>query len=181
MTRRGFTKPKTSMSPAALSGLAAKRNGQSAEEAIDNTAIKLLQENKAEINKRYEPYKRVSSGAGSVFRGVYLGVSGCDYEIWLPDGRAGMLEVKSREGARIEISAVDDRQSSQLQRRMEWGQLAFVVVRLSGDWFLVPWSKWQRTDRKSHNLKQLQEIGTSLTLVDGCLSNLLEAICSVTA
>lgn len=177
--KRGFIKQndiKKKISTAAIAGLAAKRNGQSAEELMDATAAHLLQRGYAEFAKRYEPYRRVSSGSGSTFRGRYLGKSGADYEIWFSNGKAGHLEVKSREGARIEISAVDDFQAAQLDRRVSWGQLAFVLVRLSGEWFLVPWALWrcdasgESYSRKSHNLEQLKEIGLSLSEVGGTLS-----------
>lgn len=177
--QRGFLKQnitKARPSAAAVAGLAAKRNGQSAEELIDNTAAVLLQRGFAEVCKRYEPYKRVSSGSGSTFRGCYLGKSGADYELWFSNGQAGHLEVKSREATRIEIGAVDDFQTAQLDRRVKWGQLAFVLVRLSGEWFLVPWSLWrcdakgEAYKRKSHNREQLSEIGLSLSVVAGVLS-----------
>lgn len=173
--RTAFQKPTKQWSKAAESGLAAKRNGQSAEEVVEKTAEYLAEQGLADLEKRYEPYKRVSRGSGSTFRGVYLGKSGCDYEIWLPDGRAGMLEVKSREGIRIETSAVDSKQAEQLSRRARWRQLAFVLVRLSSNWFLVPWSNWMHPERKSHNLEQLGQIGFKLSESNGIL-NLMEAV-----
>lgn len=158
-------------------GLQAKRNGQSSEEVVDSTARQLLALGIAEINKRYEPYKRVSSSNGSTtFKGVYLGKSGCDYEVFLRDGRAGHMEVKSREGARIELSAVDPLQAAQLTRRVTWGQLAWVLVRLSGEWFIVPWARFIADDqgqpyaRKSHNAEQLKQIGFALVEADGVLN-----------
>lgn len=173
--RTAFTRPTKQWSKAAEAGLAAKRNGQSAEEIVENTAEYLAEQGLADLEKRYEPYKRVSRGSGTTFRGVYLGKSGCDYALWLPDGRAGMIEVKSREGMRVETSAVDSKQAEQLGRRSRWGQLAFVLVRLSSNWFLVPWSNWLHEDRKSHNLEQLGQVGFKLTESEGIL-NLMDAL-----
>lgn len=173
---RSFIKSNTrKASPASVAGLAAKRNGQAAEDILEHTAARLLHAGLAEINKRYEPYKRVSSGAGSTFRGCYLGKSGCDYEIHLMNGKSGHMEVKSREGERIDISAIDETQTAQLLRRLEWGQLALVLVRLQGSWYLVDFRRWlfdvqgKPYDRKSHNVKQLNEIGVLLDTIGSCL------------
>lgn len=138
---------------------------------MERTAERLLHAGLAEICKRYEPYKRVSSGSGSTFRGTYLGKAGCDYEIHLLNGRSGHLEVKSREGERIELTAVDTTQTAQLKRRLEWGQLALVLVRLANVWVLVPFQRWlwdadgKLLERKSHNLRQLLEIGVQLEVI----------------
>lgn len=154
---RQFYRPKKNMS-----ALAAKRNGASAEEEVEALAARLLLENKAEINKRFEPYKRVGGGTAGGFRAVNIGKSGCDYEILLPDGRAGHLEVKSREADRITKDALDPVQQAQLARRVAWGQLAIVLVRLKGVWFVVNYANWHLGDRKSHNATQLEEIGVRL-------------------
>lgn len=142
-----------------MSALAAKRNGAAAEDEVEALAAQLLNEGKAEINKRFEPYKRIGGGTAGGFRAVNIGKSGCDYEVLLPDGRAGHLEVKSREADRIPKDALDPVQQAQLARRVAWGQLALVLVRLRGVWFLVPYANWHLGDRKSHNAAQLAEVG----------------------
>lgn len=142
-------------------GSLAKANGKSAEEVIETLAAYYLSEGLAELTKRYEPYRRVGNAVGG-FRAVYAGQAGCDYELWLPDGRAGHVEVKSREADRIEKSAIDPFQQAQLQRRIAWGQLAIVLVRLRGEWFYVPFSRWHEGKRLSHNIGQLYEIGVKL-------------------
>lgn len=158
-----------------LAGLSAKRNGQSAEDIVEATSDYYKAQGLAELLKRYEPYKRVSSGSASTFRGVYAGKSGPDYEIWLYNGKGGHLEVKSREADRIPISAIDEEQARMLSLRMAWGQLAYVLVRLRGTWFLVSWYRWRLDEngvvykRKSHNAIQLEQIGRKIPVINGRL------------
>lgn len=163
---RRFTKQGRGYTKAGLSGLSAKLNGADAESAVNMIANLYLQEGSAEICKRYEPYRRVGSG-GKVFKATYTERAGCDFELWLPDGRAGHIELKSREADRIPKSAVDDMQSAQLSRRLAYGHLALVLVRLRGVWFIVSWDKWGDGERKSHNAKQLEELGVKLPLRSG--------------
>ena len=171
---RRFERPKKRYSKAGLAGLEAKRNGADAEAQMEMIANVYMNEGTAEICKRYEPYKRVSGGS-KTFKAVYAGKSGCDFEIWLPDGRSGHIEMKSREADRITKDAIDDTQSAQLTRRMQWGHIAGVVIRLKGIWYYVEWSRWFEGDRKSHNVKQLGEIGTVIPLRSG-LPDLLSVI-----
>ena len=171
---RRFTRAKKTYSKAGLAGLEAKRNGADAEAQMEMIANVYLNEGTAEICKRYEPYKRVSGGA-KTFKAVYAGKSGCDFEIWLPDGSSGHIEMKSREADRISKDAIDETQAAQLTRRMQWGHIAGVVVRLRGIWYYVEWSRWFEGDRKSHNVKQLEEIGQLIPLRSG-LPDLLSVI-----
>lgn len=171
---RRFQRQTKRMTSKGLAGLEAKRNGADAESQVEQIANIYLNDGTAEICKRYEPYKRVSGGAKS-FKAVYAGKSGCDFELWLPDGRSGHMELKSREADRISKSAIDETQSRQLTRRMQWGHLAFVLVRLRGVWYRVDWARWGEGDRKSHNAKQLEEIGMKLTIKRG-LPDILEGL-----
>lgn len=150
-----------------LAGAMAKANGASFEAQLELLSAAYARHGFMELCKRYEPYKRVSSGAGSTFRAIYAGKSGCDFEIWLCDGRAGHLEAKSREAERIPKDALDEAQQAQLQRRVDWGQLALVLVRLQGVWYMVNYNRWHEGDRKSHNHEQLAEIGWKLKVTDG--------------
>lgn len=163
---RRFTKQGRGYTKAGLSGLSAKLNGADAEDAVNMISNLYLQEGSAEICKRYEPYRRVGSG-GKVFKATYTERAGCDFELWLADGRAGHIELKSREADRIPKSAIDDTQSAQLSRRLAYGHLALVLVRLRGVWYLVPWDKWGEGERKSHNAAQLEELGVKLPLRSG--------------
>ena len=164
--RKFTTKKRTGKS---LSGYKSKKNGQSAEDQVEQSAIHYRKTGEAEILKRYEPYKRVGGGAGGMFKAVYTGKSGCDYSIYLPDGRAGMIEVKSREADRVYISIIDELQRAQLERLYKWNQLALILVRVRGEWYLVSYFNWyfnkngEPYSRKSHSIKQLSEIGMRLT------------------
>lgn len=171
---RRFQRQGKKYTQAGLAGLSANRNGADAESQVEMIANVYLNEGRAEICKRYEPYKRVSGGAKS-FKAVYAGKSGCDFELWLPDGRSGHMELKSREADRIPKNAIDETQTRQLTRRLAWGHLAFVIVRLRGVWYRVPWARWDEGDRKSHNVKQLGEIGHLIPLKRG-LPDILDGI-----
>lgn len=148
---------------AARQGKKAKVNGADAEAKVEEMCLSYLQRGLAEIGKRYEPHKRVGHGRG-FYKAIYLGKAGCDYEVYLPDGRAGMLELKSRDGVRITKDAVDAFQQAQLARRLAWGQIAKVLVRLNGTWVIVDYSRWHEGDRKSHNEEQLLAIGNLVPL-----------------
>lgn len=171
---RRFQRTPRKLTKAGLAGLEAKRNGADAEAQLEMISNVYLNEGTAEICKRYEPYRRVSGGAKS-FKAVYAGKSGCDFEIWLPDGRSGHIEMKSREADRISKSAIDETQTRQLDRRLAWGHIAGVIVRLRGVWYYVDWARWGEGDRKSHNAKQLAEIGTLIPIRNG-LPDLLKVI-----
>lgn len=158
---------KTRRSVKSIAGLAAKQNGQDAETLVQLAASAYAQEYLAEVNKRYEPYRRLGGSSGGTFRATYLAKSGCDFELWLPDGRAGHLEMKSRDAERIPKDAIDDTQKAQLHRRLAWGQLALILVRLQGEWFLVSFARWNDGARKSHNRAQLLEIGAPVHIKDG--------------
>ena len=155
-----------------IAGLKAKKNGQSAELLLNITAQHYATSGKALIYKRYEPYKRVSTG--KVFKAVYTGKAGADYSIFLPDGRAGMIEVKSRDSDRISISAVSEDQVQQLKKLKEFNQLAYILVRLKTRWFIVDFDQWLRHDRKSHTALQLAQIGKECKITH--IINLLEHI-----
>ena len=155
-----------------LAGAMAKANGQDFEAAIEALCQVYQHHDLLELNKRYEPYKRVGRGSGTSFKGVHTGKSGCDFEIFLCTGKAGHLEAKSRESERIPKDALDPTQQAQLERRVRWGQLALVLVRLQGIWYLIDYRRWHEGDRMSHNHGQLAEIGVKLVVKDG-IPNLL--------
>lgn len=164
--RKFITKKRTGKS---LSGYKSKKNGQSAESILEETALYYKERGEAEILKRYEPYKRIGGGSqGGMFKAVYTHKAGADYSVWLSDGRAGMLEVKSRESERISIGAIDEEQKAMLERRDKAGQLALILVRLKGEWYLISFKRWyfdetgESYTRKSHSKKQLKEIGLKL-------------------
>ena len=152
-----------------LAGLKSKRAGQDAETLLEAQGDIYAAENRARIWKRHEPYKRLGGSKlnGGAFRAVYTGRAGCDYQIMLPGGRGGLLELKSRSGDRIRIDAIDDVQRQELALASGWGHLALIVVRLSGEWFLISYENWEHAHRKSHSKKQLLEIGHPVALVGG--------------
>lgn len=138
----------------------AQRTGADAEKLVEEQSAQYLREGRAFVRKRYEPYKRLGrANANNVFRAVPIGASGPDFEIWLSDGRAGLLEVKSRKGTRVSLSAVGDVQALTLRRMSEWGHLAFVLVRLDMEWFLVSYEAWTHRSKRSLSRADLERQG----------------------
>lgn len=135
----------------------AQRTGVDAEQLVESMASEYLT---AQVRKRYEPYRRIGGvGKGGVFKAVNTGSSGPDFEVWLSNGRAGLIEVKSRKGTRVPLSAVGESQALALRRCVEWGHLAFVLVRLDHEWFLIHYSAWTHHKKRSLNRTDLSVQG----------------------
>jgi penicillin-binding protein-related factor A (putative recombinase) len=138
----------------------AQRTGADAERLVEEQGLQYLRDGVAVLRKRYEPYKRVGrAGKNNMFKAVPTGASGPDFELWLQDGRAGLIEVKSRKGARVSLSAVGDTQALALRRMSEWGHLAFVLVRLDHEWYLVSYEAWTHEKKRSLNKADLSVQG----------------------
>ena len=171
--RRGFMPRQLTEKSAA--GLRAQRQGKTAEEQILEIGAFYLQHGIAELCKRHEPYKRVGSGK-NCFHAVYSEKAGCDFEIWLPSGKAGYLECKSREGLRIQKSAIDPYQWEQLDRRVSWGQIAVVLVRLDNKWFICPWIKFRDYEKKSFTEADLLAVGKPIPMLANLLPDFIKVL-----
>lgn len=159
-----------------LAGLKSKRAGQDAETLLEAQGSVYAAGGRACLWKRHEPYKRLGGRPlKSGFRAVYTGKAGCDYHIILPNGRGGLLELKSRSGDRVRIDAVDELQTQELALASAWGHIAYVVVRLGEEWYTIQYEDWARSDRKSHSRAQLNEIGRRVPMHGG-LPDILECI-----
>lgn len=100
-------------------GWRAKKSGESAEELVELVGALYLKEGRAELRKRPEPYRRVGAAAASgQFTAAPLAKSGPDFDLALPDGRAGLIELKSRKGRRVPLRAVGEAQGAALERRV---------------------------------------------------------------
>ena len=138
----------------------AQRTGVEAEALVERMGAEYLRAEYAYIRKRSEPYRRIGGvGKGGVFRAVNTGASGPDFELWLADGRAGLLELKSRKGSRVPLDAVGGAQALALRRCVSWGHLALVLVRLDGVWWLVDYSAWTHSHKRSLNAVDLEAQG----------------------
>lgn len=135
----------------------AQRTGADAERLVEEQGIEYLRAKRGYVRKRYEPYRRIGGKAGpnNMFKAVPVGTSGPDFEVWLPDGRAGLVEVKSRKGTRVALSAIGDAQALTLRRMAEWGHLSFVLVRLDLEWYLVSFDAWTHEKKRSLNREDL--------------------------
>ena len=156
-------------------GWRAQKAGASAEVQVMRAARRYLEEERAELTKRAEPYRRIGAAkANGHFTAAPLSKSGPDFELALPDGRAGLLEVKSRRGDRIPLDAIGEVQAAALHRRQLWGGFAAVVVMLwderSSRWWVVDWRRWsgaQAHGMKSFKGAQLDELGVRCALTLG--------------
>lgn len=134
----------------------AQRSGANAEYLVEQRAVIYEAQMIAKIRKRYEPYRRVGgAGKNGMFKAVNIGASGADFELWLEDGRAGYMEVKSRKAKRIQLGAVGDAQAIELTRLSHWGHLALVLVRLVDEWFLIDYRAWTHQKKRSLNRDDL--------------------------
>lgn len=135
----------------------AQRSGANAEYLVEQSGIKYESQMRARVRKRYEPYKRVGgAGKNGLFKAVNTGASGPDFEIWLSDGRAGLMEVKSRKASRVPLGAIGDTQACDLTRMSHWGHLALVLVRLADQWYLLDYRAWTHERKRSLNAEDLR-------------------------
>lgn len=154
----------------------AQRSGANAEYLVEQMGLEYESQSLARIRKRHEPYKRVGGVKNGMFKAVNTGASGPDFEVWLSDGRAGLLEVKSRKGKRIPLSAIGGAQAHDLKQMLEWGHLALVLVRLEGEWYLLSFSAWTHETKRSLNAGDLVEQGVHLRTDDRGAPRFYEAI-----
>ena len=146
-----------------LANREAQRSGANAEYLVEQIGVKYESQMRARIRKRHEPYKRVGGvGRNGLFKAVNTGASGADFEVWLSDGRAGLMEVKSRKGKRVQLGTVGDTQACDLTKMTHWGHLALVLVRLGESWYLIDYRAWTHERKRSLNAEDLSFQGVPI-------------------
>lgn len=155
----------------------AQRSGANAEYLVEQIGIHYEAKMLARVRKRYEPYKRVGgAGKNGLFKAVNIGSSGPDFELWLADGRAGLLEVKSRKGNRVTLSCVGEAQAMDLTRMSYWGHLALVLVRIAEAWYLVDYRAWTHDKKRSLNARDLEIQGARVPINEHGLPDFLAVV-----
>lgn len=155
----------------------AQRSGANAEYLVEQMGVHYESRMIARVRKRHEPYRRVGGvGKGGMFKAVNTGSSGPDFELWLADGRAGLMEVKSRKANRVVLSSVGEAQALDLTRMSYWGHLALVLVRLVDEWYLVDYRAWTHATKRSLNAHDLGIQGVRVQLSAHGLPDYLDAI-----
>ena len=137
----------------------AQRSGANAEYLVEQAATLYRVRHEAEVRKRHEPYRRVGGVKDGLFKAVNTGASGPDFELWLSDGRAGLMEVKSRKGKRVQLGCVGTPQSEALGQMVAWGHLALILLRLAGEWYLLDFRAWHHPTKRSLNAEDLETRG----------------------
>lgn len=163
---------------ASKSAAKAQRNGRQAEDLLQSAGNVYERRMELVLCKRYEPHRRIGTATKGVFKAAMLGESGPDYSVWLPSGEAGFIEMKSRAGGRIPLSAVGGLQATMLDRAVRWGHLSFVIVRLDEEWYAIDWRLFTHETKRSLNHADLAERGSKIELEHGLpmfLPALLEA------
>ena len=166
-------------------GWKAKRSGESTEEMVMQVGRVYLQYDRAELRKRPEPYRRIGAARpNGQFTAAPLSKSGPDFDVCLPDGRAGLIEVKSRKGHRIPLSAVGDVQYQALARRVAWKGFGMILVMLwkegqSSRWWAIDCRRWNAA--KEHGYKSLADkdldlLGVQCSLLAGHKPDWLPAL-----
>jgi hypothetical protein len=144
-----------------VGGWKAKKSGESAEDLVEQMGRLYLEEGRAELRKRPEPYRRIGAAkANGHFTAAPLSKSGPDFDLALPDGRAGLLELKTRKGKRIPLRAVGDVQAAALKRRVEWRGFGAVIICLWDEgvparWWVIDWRRWEQATK--HGYKSLSD------------------------
>ena len=129
-------------------GWRAKKAGESAEEIMMIVAQQYLAAGRAELRKRPEPYRRIGGAQpNGQFTAAPLAKSGPDFDLSLPDGRSGLVELKTRRGRRVPLHAVGQVQGDSLARRIAWRGFGVVFVMLwdegvAARWWAVDWRRW---------------------------------------
>lgn len=184
MDWKDFKKSQTSLKRRA-GGLRAKKMGESAEETILKMGQLYLSQGLAEVRKRPEPYRRIGAAkSNGQFTAAPLSKSGPDLDLALPDGRCGLLEVKSRKGHRVPLSAVGQVQDTSLKRRIEWNGFGIILVMLwkegvAPQWWAVDWRRWNHAKtlgKKSLSNKDLDYMAVACELLAGQKPHWLPAV-----
>ena len=184
---RAFTEDQQSASKQRrrAGGWRAKKAGESAEDMMMLVGQQYLIAEVAELRKRPEPYRRVGAAlANGQFIAAPLSKSGPDFDLALPDGRAGLIELKSRKGKRVPLNSVGQVQGDALARRIKWSGFGVVMVMLWDEgvearWWAVDWRRWHAARErglKSFSDKQLDVIGTPCELMLGARPDWLPAL-----
>ena len=168
-----------------VGGWKAKKSGESAEELIEQMGRLYLTELRAELRKRPEPYRRIGAAqSNGHFTAAPLSKSGPDFDVALPDGRAGLIELKTRKGRRVPLRAVGEVQSASLKRRVEWNGIGAVIVCLwdegvSARWWVIDWRRWEEAGArgyKSLSDQDLDQLGVACELLPGQRPDWLPAL-----
>ena len=168
-----------------IGGRKAKKSGESAEELMRKMGQFYLKDEVAELRKRPEPYRRIGATlSNGQFIAAPLAKSGPDFDLTLPDGRSGLIEVKSRKGKRISLKAVGEVQSDTLQRRIKWNGFGVITVMLwdhlvDARWWVIDWRRWNEAKKrgyKSLSDADLDQIAVPCTLQLGGLPHWLPAL-----
>ena len=166
-------------------GWKAKKVGESAEEMIIKVGQIYLTQNLAEVRKRPEPYRRIGAAkSNGQFTAVPLSKSGPDLDLSLPDGRCGLLEVKSRKSHRIPLSAVGDAQDEALKRRIEWNGFGVILIMLwkegvAAQWWAIDWRRWNQAKErgyKSLSIDDLNQVAIACEMLVGRKPHWLPAV-----
>ncbi len=145
-------------------GWRAKKAGDSAESQVMISAQYYFEKSLAEVKKRPEPYRRIGAAkSNGQFVAVPIAKSGPDFDICMPNGKSGLIEVKSRRGKRIPISAVGDAQISALLRRIQWQGYGTILVMLwdfgqPTIWWSIDARRWQEASNKGYKSLRAQEL-----------------------
>jgi len=144
-----------------------------------------LAEGRAELRKRPEPYRRIGAAhANGHFTAAPLSKSGPDFDLALPDGRAGLVELKTRKGRRVPLKAVGPVQAEALKRRTAWRGFGVVIVCLwdegvTARWWVVDWRRWEHAislGHKSLSDQLLDQIAVPCELLAGQRPDWLPAL-----
>lgn len=127
-----------------LQGYASKKKGQEFEAIIEAACRQYRVNRIAYIEKTPEPMRPIGGSKNGTFPAVFEKKAQPDFKGTLRGGRSVCFEAKSREGDRVNRTALTKEQMESLQDHTQLGAETFVLLCMNRmDYYRVPWVKWQ--------------------------------------
>ena len=102
----------------------------------------------AYIDKTPEPMRVIGRGQKGQFMAIFEKKAQPDFKGTLSGGRAVCFEAKSKEGDRVNQTAVTQEQKEALNDHADLGAMTFVLLCMNGmDYYRVPWRIWRNMKR----------------------------------
>lgn len=131
-----------------LQGYTSKKKGQAFEAIIAAACRAYRAERRAYIDKTPEPMRVIGRGQKGQFMAIFEKKAQPDFKGTLSGGRAVCFEAKSKEGDRVNQTAVTQEQKEALNDHADLGAMTFVLLCMNGmDYYRVPWRIWRNMKR----------------------------------
>ena len=131
-----------------LQGYQNKKKGQVFETLIMAACRQYRVERLAYIDKTPEPMRVIGRGQKGQFTAIFEKKAQPDFKGTLSGGQAVCFEAKSKEGDRVNQTAVTQEQKEALNDHADLGAVTFVLLCMNRmDYYRVPWRIWRNMKR----------------------------------